>query len=75
MDPIWFGFATSGTLIVSWTGNRLHSPDVARTAVSGLVNAPTYTSPVDPAGRSYQRTTQLSQVDATRFAILMKTLI
>ena len=71
MDPIWFGFATSGTLIVPWPGNttgtKAQSPDVAKTLLSGIATETVHTSPIGTSGRPRQRTSQLSQGDGIRF--------
>ena len=73
MDPGWFGFATSGTLIVSWSGNptaaKHISPDAAKTVFSGSGTETVYSSPAGTSGRLHPRASQLSQGEGARYAI------
>ena len=67
MDPDWFGYATSGTLIVSWAGASGRASPEPPMGFSGSVLETPFSQQAPSGSRGNQRSTQGgSQVEGAR---------
>lgn len=68
MDPDWFGYATSGTLIVSWAGASGRASPEPPMGFSGSALETPYSQHAPVASRGNQRTAQSgSQGEGARY--------